>query len=268
MYQPEVPPDAIPPNKYPPCFTVSKGLCAVAFTCVGVGFRLALPQCPIILLWISSIICGFAFVSWISLERQSLLKSRYGNHKEFGKLILSLPAVYLSSAVVTLGADICLPESPSQIGDYVWIVYWVGYVTGLHFTYIDNNSLLQSLGCKVPVPSLWSTLTRGELLALVSGISISLCLAIPVVKGLAAPFMLGRVLITYLIFFIAMAAYAAYAQRCLGHVRVHMHHYLICGVAWLPLTASCGLAPAICQGLLLGVYVEGVAVWGMDPIFW
>ena len=43
---------------------------------------------------------------------------------------------------------------------------------------------------------------------------------------------------------------------------IHVHHFFLCSML-LPYTGFCNPISAVCQGLLAGVYVEGVARFGM-----
>ena len=40
---------------------------------------------------------------------------------------------------------------------------------GAHFTFLDGSAVLQSLGCKLPLPSLWPELTPQEIVQIVGG---------------------------------------------------------------------------------------------------
>ena len=46
----------------------------------------------------------------------------------------------------------------------------------------------------------------------------------------------------------------------------HFHHYLH-GIVFLPFFISYGFVSQSCCGFAIGLFVEGIAVWGMDPIW-
>ena len=49
--------------------------------------------------------------------------------------------------------------------------------------------------------------------------------------------------------------------------RVHLHHYFTAALM-VPLTRFRGPVPAIWQALLVGFHLQGVAVFGMEPLFY
>lgn len=51
-----------------------------------------------------------------------------------------------------------------------------------------------------------------------------------------------------------------------GTHNVHFHHYCA-GVTMLPVTRFCSPLSWLSQGVFLAMFVEGVACWGMDPIW-
>jgi|TARA_B110001469_G_C9529011_1_gene263065 hypothetical protein len=47
---------------------------------------------------------------------------------------------------------------------------------------------------------------------------------------------------------------------------VHLHHYFTAALL-VPLTRFPGRVPAIWQGLLVGFHLQGVAIFGIEPLF-
>jgi hypothetical protein len=58
------------------------------------------------------------------------------------------------------------------------LAFVAAFFLGAHFTFLDGSRVLQSLGCKLPLPSLWPLLTRQEWLIIVcSGVGVVAALA-------------------------------------------------------------------------------------------
>jgi hypothetical protein len=133
---------------------------------------------------------------------------------------------------------------------------------GLHNVFADNVAFLQAFGCKFSVPSRWRSCTGSEVL---------LALAI---AGIVAS--IG----TYHIGMIFASGYSAYlfsgyagvlAALALVHAAtrkrfsLHVHHYCWTALA-LPALAFDTTVSAGAAGFFLGMTVDGIACWGMDPI--
>jgi len=204
MFQPDVTPDAIPPRNYPPHLTTKKaalyvliastlqilfvtaeellqrrllGWAALPPSVTDDAVRLAVR----FLLWDALAIVGYATVSIVTLERGHL-RSRYGSYAELLKLQASLPLIYICTA----------PSETLSASGVSWSVYLCGFFVGLLFTYSDNQPFLQRVGCKVPVPALWSTLTRKEGVFVAGGLGVSLAAALQLCGELWRQQMLTR----------------------------------------------------------------------------
>lgn len=200
---------------------------------------------------------GYALTSRVTLERPDL-RSRFGDHLELAKLLLSVPIVTVLAPAITLSSPVTLQQ---------WLIYVSAFSSGLNFTYVDNNKTLQSLGCKFPVPKLWKTITAAEFTLLASTLLALGVGAIGISMEMVRQGLLRRVINVNVGVACATFVYWLYSMS-LNRKQVHMHHYIILGILPLCATGCRGIFALIAQGVFLGIYVEGIAVWGMDPLFW
>eukprot|EP00744_Colponema_vietnamica_P020069 GILI01028484.1.p1 GENE.GILI01028484.1~~GILI01028484.1.p1 ORF type:complete len:296 (-),score=62.64 GILI01028484.1:200-1087(-) len=247
--------ETIPPRNYPPQWTppvsVLGGFVLLFFSFFSILFfhRLPIIAMMCLMFW------GHIFVAGFVLKRSNPLKSRYRNYNELYKLWFSAPFIYFlcSRSVYSL-------VSSSWAATFTLLL---SYLVGLHFTYFDNSTTLQALGCKFPIPSQWHTITGQEFTALLACLTVTLSIvtyhAYLIVKaGLAFAYLLGYA--AGVLLFVLTSLRLAHSHY------THMHHYFLFGVL-LPLTNFPHLFSVACQGLFFGVFVEGIAVWGMDPLF-
>ena len=152
-----------------------------------------------------SLLCsaGYALVS-LNMRRPLAHAwcSRYGGLGEFAKMQRLLPWLMLAGLVAALrrptpaeietGAFHSTPHLlfPAHSGDdgaagsgsataaaatatllqplaSLPLGFVVGFFFALHFTFLDGSATLQSLGCKLPLPSLWPHLTPKEVVIIV-----------------------------------------------------------------------------------------------------
>lgn len=259
MYQPKIAEDAIPPRNYPPEFTRRKLFLYILFTVIliivgyGLNVKIHRPFIPFCLLSLS----GYVITSCVTLERSNL-KSRFGNHNELIKLALSLPILYFIAPEITLQRSFTLD---------CWLVYVSSFSFGLQMTYIDNITTLQTLGSKFPVPKLWRTITAVEGILLILTLTFFFVIALGLMVDIHKQGMVYRTAAVYSLMIFAVLIYRIISV-CFGRTGIHMHHYIIMGLFPLCMTACVGWHAWVAQGMFLGVFVEGIAVWGMDPMFW
>ena len=76
---------------------------------------------------------AYAVVSRVYLERPSPFGSRYGDTREFLKLVATLPPIYVAFS------SVAFPSAPPEL-------YAAGLWVGTHVVFLDNFALLQSFG--------------------------------------------------------------------------------------------------------------------------
>eukprot|EP00808_Paulinella_micropora_P018995 g8054.t1 len=305
LYSPKTHPDAIPLKNYPPTWTAHyNGAASVLHVAShSLIFYLLPPRpslCPdppwasyfpsffpsmpflhflnpslLLFHYLSLVVSGYLYVSAITLRRPDYFSSRYMNNFQFWLLLCFSTLLYYTGPQACLQLlPFCPPSGhfPAYHGrsSALWefLCYLLlPYHLGLQFTYLDNVRLLQSLGCKVPIPSRWTQLTRQELVVVFVTTLVVCGLVWHHVQLISFnPFYLEQfytLLTCYAVFFLAVLMLAW--RRKKSH-NLHFHHYLL-GLLPTPLFRFPAPLTLCCLGVALGVWVEGVACWGLDPIF-
>ncbi len=272
LYSPEVPLGAVPPRNFPPAHSPLKFAAAaaahaaaaalvaprlgdaVAAAAAGTGNPAGGASARLLgdlAAFAVLVAATFACVSSVYLGRRHPFGSRYGGAGEFRKLLAALPLVHFGFARATFDA-----RNPGS--------YALGMFLGSHVVFLDNFALLQSFGCKVVLfPSGWKTFTLAEALFGAAGGSVAVSSAVYLGTLQYSHDVWLQTLLTYALVFVGLRL----AAWCLGSsYAFHSHHYFNSLLA-LPLTRFHGTLPALMQGVVVGSFVEGVACWGMDPIF-
>jgi len=207
-------------------------------------------------LWCLLLALGFAYVAGVLCDRANPFHSRLGGYGEIAKLLVSAPFLYV------LGPRSRLTQ-PHQ--DWYTALKWygLGYVLpffiALHFFYLQSISV-------VNYSLTWSDLSRMHPIG--RGVFLGVALLITLLAayhirlarqaGIAAPYTLS---------FVAMIVLIALATWLLrDRYYVHLHHYFVFGVL-IPWARFRNPVSVVCQAVCLGIYVEGVAEWGMVSIW-
>jgi hypothetical protein len=292
FHVPRLPADARPPIGWPPApFSLAHLKAIAAFLLVPyVLFGLLLPRIfspfrlpegqaspswwlarPLPLLVVLA--AGNAYTGQAVVRRKFMFMDRYGGYEEFWKLMAS------GLLLVNAGVGPPPPKPSTTLFSFAPspnFLFYLGFIVGLQFAFGDSIPLLQGFGCKWSIPSRWPSCTSAERIVavlLVGGVGGAVALV--ATRLLDAPRVFLEILaLVYGLAFAAIAAFV-YTRRAM-HYSFHLHHYF-CVLLLLPLTGSwdyseadeakaSSLAAAFLDGLLLGIYVDGVTVWGMDPL--
>ncbi|GBG28796.1 Laminin subunit alpha [Hondaea fermentalgiana] len=273
LYSPLVPAGAIPPAQYPPRFTLRKEALALGVHAVGLatglvvghGIELSLQALPglatlhtaarlgdlVTLIFMSSAV--FAGVANVFLGRSGTMMSRYGSRLEWIKWVALLTLVLWPSL---LSFSFRRTSAP---------VYALGLFAGSHFVFLDNVTILQTFGSKLGqgLPG-WKLMSRRERLlgvGLLAGILAVIYMLAGHFSRDASAF--WRTAGTYGVLSLGLAGgYLMWARECCFHA----HHYFNFGLL-LPLTPFSDHGAILLQSFVLGSMIEGIACWGMDPIF-
>lgn len=258
LYSPKVGAGAIPPNNYPPTWSLRKGVACCAFAvvhaCVDVGLRALLGDSRQVLLLSFTLagLFGYVYVSGVVLCRPNPTYSRYSSSNELFKLLVGMVVLYFA------GPHTVLPHCVTS--NFVAPFY-----LGLHFTYLDCNPVLQSIGCKFPVPNRWGAFTQQELLVL----GLATAFALPAFKyqwaTLVAHDLATLADLTY-VYTGTMLLIGVYGWYVRHTHNIHFHHYMM-GLCLVPFFRGATTASCVGMAVFAGVFVEGVAVWGMDPLY-
>jgi hypothetical protein len=236
---------------------------------------------------------GYIFVSGILLRRKRILQSRYGTIAQF--MLLAFSSLPLSMRFFYLfGGDggIVLCFVDSALAPVIYGGAILGYWAGLHFSYVEHSPLLQNFGIKWASPRSWFTCSTSEVLLGLLMCTLFVAFGVAVVAAASTTSITSAAL--YALFrIVAIVAVGAFLTFLVSkRYSAHVHHYIVAllilqltsaslrdsaeqqpsaGVSFLGGVGSHSvmivsvLAIALLHGLMLGAYVEGVAVWGFDP---
>jgi hypothetical protein len=298
MWVPKLAAGARPPVGWPVAPSARASLTGAAlvgtsFLITGAVYSAAWPSVvsPFLLRVLSLLpllLLGFLWTANVLLERKSLLMDRYGGRWS----VLKLLASGVLFAFLEVGPPpVPLPLSLS-LSTPAALVYHLAFLAGLHFALGDGSALLQGFGCKWSVPSRWRSCTSSERIVaavLVGGVGGAVALLATRLPHAPA----GSLVTLAQVYLVGLSSLGFSWIIFRRDHTVHLHHYF-CVAVLLPLTADWGstwssssssssspmpsspddtspflfpaAAAALLQGLLLGVFVDGVAVWGMDPL--
>jgi hypothetical protein len=211
-------------------------------------------------IWMLALVLGFAYVAGGTEQRPGFLLSRRGDYWEVLKLVLSGAVLFFFAPCVALS-----PITPAVRHDqvpyaaYVVASFFLPYLIGLHFTYLDRIKFLQLAGDKCTTPSEWTTCAAAE---------TCFCLAMTLVGVLYVSWgayqmvSLGYALF-YLIGYAAVGIFTVLVTWLLRDSHyLHFHHYMLFG-SCIPLFVFPDAYGAVGLGLATGPYVEGIARWSM-----
>jgi len=255
-------------------------------------------------LWLLLNICGFTYVSAATCERKNPIDGRSNGAREFVKLMLSTPLTFLLGPYWTLLPLDCnlLVESSewhffsltSDCNRTIWsprissIVYMDGlgisnttsysgflyyfiynyffyvlpFFIGLHFTYLDYIPFLQAIvfnrdGIRRLRLNHWIFLA-------VTALFIGSLIAFHCIL-----FFQSKKWIFYLFGFSFLAvlfSIVSFYNIKLRGMSFHIHHYQIFGFLFALMPFQ-NIVSSFFQALAAGIFVEGIARWGMDRSF-
>jgi len=213
------------------------------------------------LMWSVCLVLGHFYVSGITESRKNPFARRGGNYSSYIKFLIAMPFVFFIGPIRTLIG----PEDGSQTKAFVYnyFGFFLFYLVGLQFTYLDYFVYLRYAGDKFGTPSLWKDYTIGEIL-----------LFVPIVLGIVGLIawhmyliISHGLIIQYLVFYGVLLLFFLIPTIILRKTHhLHVHHYGIFG-SLIPFAAFPTFLSLMCLGILTGIYVEGIGRWGMGG-FW
>lgn len=150
-------------------------------------------------------------------------------------------------------------ESLSMLIVYDYVIYTIMFTLGLLWTHLDSGILGQ-------IDLTWASMQRMTPSAMVvfgllvlGGLAlVAFQLFLLELKGLLWWYIAGY---GALIAIIALVTFLVRKTHTL-----HIHHYILFALI-VPLTCTQDITSIMIQGYSLGVFVEGIARWGADPLF-
>ncbi|EGC33333.1 hypothetical protein DICPUDRAFT_154633 [Dictyostelium purpureum] len=230
-------------------------------------------------LWMFCVIGGFAYVSVITEKRSVPFHCRYKRHRDFFQLLFAASLWFAiggpSRALFgrndyIVGLDDHITKntqdgySAAESFFYNYFAFFLSFLLGLHFTYLDRNLFLRSMGDKFGTPMLWKTFKASELMALIPVLLFILAMAALHIYLIIQDKLWEYFAIAYSIFFAVLIGVSLVFRKT--HY-LHMHHYFIFG-SLVPLTGFQTVLSLISLGAVSGIAVEGVSRWSMGWLWY
>jgi len=196
---------------------------------------------------------GFAYVAWVLCHRAPW-QSAPGNQWELGKLLLG--------TLLLWGFGLRVLRSPNERVRHrpgLLIVTVVAFVLALHWQFAGK---LLGAHFSLTKKSLGS-LSMSSCLALGSGVLIFLALSGLHLREAWRNGILGRYLGAAVLVIVVLAG-ISFVLRDSHHF--HLHHYTWAGFL-VPFARFSSPFSRTSQAFLFGLFVEGVAHWGMDGVW-
>ncbi|KAL6050858.1 hypothetical protein QOT17_019567 [Balamuthia mandrillaris] len=229
-------------------------------------------------LWMALLVLGYTYVSFFTCGRNNPFHNRSKNYREFFIVILLGLIWFLLAPVFTLcsnktaetGGSHLTSSIFSKIGlkensiglcaVYNYFFYVLPFFVGIIFTYVDRNAHLRGIrihlvGCrckKFNATQYIVILLLSTFWVLLLGFHIWLLTR----EGLY--YVLAYVL-AYILLISALCVSSVYTYLCAGW-SFHAHHWFV-ALMLIPLTRFVNPLSAMTQGLLAGIFVEGIARW-------
>ena len=273
---------AIPPDRDPPSYAPAKALATLLWVAastgavavadaVTTGLVRASPATSAAVQWAVLALIGVAFVARVTLGRTTCFVSRYGDCFELVRVALVLP-IALWCGPATPASEIESAFGAEHL-QHILVRTVLPYFAALHFTYLDASTTLQSLGCKLPLPSRWSTLNApecGALAVLVALVAPALASLVPAAWAHAdqSAWPVARSYLYLLAASLIASGSELPVPACLrrsvgshtndqpSEIFLHVHHYLQ-GLMLVPWTCHASASGQIAFAVGLGVWIEG-----------
>lgn len=224
--------------------------------------------------WMVSL--GIFYINAVTERRPTILTDRWGTMSNFRKIICSSAALWWLGPAYTLSEDMCIDASmpPWEAFTHVLVhgviyrsllSFFLPYLLGLHWTCLDNNPVLGQIECTRAGFSRMSGTAWTVL-----GIAFMICLAavvgnvyfISVQPGTPVVYVVAG----YACAFLLVAAAAVFFVRIRQTHHVHLHHYQIFYLLMPLCTARDNYLASVCQGVCMGIAVEGSSRWSWAPL--
>ena len=194
--------------------------------------------------WIISSLTGYIYVSMANLNRINVLNRTY-----FFEVALTSVPLYIIGPFGILNDD--------KIQS---IILGIFYIVGLHFTYLDEFPAFRKIVIKPSAIINWGWEQWLIFCILIIGILFCIIYNCRFIKRekLVQKYLSGYLTTIAIIILISMYLTPLY--------QYHFHHFFI-ALFLMPLARFPNRLSAMMMGLLLGVYIEGISVWGLAWIW-
>ncbi len=206
--------------------------------------------------WAALLLAGFVYVWAVLCKRPIVWKPHNEEYREMLKLLLSAPVLFYFGPRLALAS---FRENGRRALRLNGLAFVLPFFIALHFFYLQN---IRSLNFSLTP----ADLQRMPPLAVAVFSFIGLIIAALALyhfylarrEGILLPY--GALLIA------AVLLLAGVTWGIREHYYFHIHHYFLFGF-FIPFLRFKNPVTLTCLGICAGVYAEGIAEWGMDPIW-
>lgn len=225
-------------------------------------------------LWMVTL--GVFYVNAVTERRPTIVTDRWGTMSNFRKIVGGSAILWWLGPAYTLSEDMCVGTAMQMQDTYLGVLlrgvvlrslifFFFPFLLGLHWTYLDNNPVLGQIEC---TRAGFSRMSASAWTSLI--IAFFICLAavagnvyyISVQPGTPVVF----VLLGYAAAFLLVVAAAMLFVRIQQTHHVHLHHYQIFYLLMPLCTARDNYLASACQGVCMGIAVEGSTRWSWAPL--
>lgn len=224
------------------------------------------------------LVMGFLCVSLVICNRRNPVLDRKGSPKSFIKLLITGPLLFPLSPIFAL-ASWPLPQTytssfteslfnssvyghPFFLTLYNFGFYIMPFIIGLNFSILESFLMLKGLGEQVITGDFKNITIKGWVLVVVFAV-----LALGILGIHSYLLIMEGVMLWYAIAYCTLIVFVLFMSLLFREKWIfYPHHYFI-ALIFIPFTRFFNPFTTILQGLLLGVFVEGISRWGMSWIW-
>lgn len=207
-------------------------------------------------LFTALVAAGFGYVAVVLCGRTNPMHSGNPGYWDFAFVVITAPVLYLVAATQTV-RPFRAPWAHTVFRN--GLCYALPFFLGLHWAFVGRI-----LGASFSLtPQSLARMGPNDWFALLLGAAIVLGAVTWHLRAARHARILGRYVAAFLTL---VGLFTAITIALRGSHYLHFHHYTW-GVFFVPFWRFNHPVSAVLQGYFLGVYVEGIARWGRDPIW-
>eukprot|EP01089_Gocevia_fonbrunei_P022560 TRINITY_DN9163_c0_g1_i1.p1 TRINITY_DN9163_c0_g1~~TRINITY_DN9163_c0_g1_i1.p1 ORF type:complete len:399 (+),score=40.26 TRINITY_DN9163_c0_g1_i1:76-1272(+) len=235
-----------------------------------------------VFLWYSLLILGYAYVAFWTCGRFSPFSNRKQRHRDIFYLLIVGFFLFFLAPIFTISGRVNPDTATTSFTDsifhnihedsiafsviYNFFCYIIPFWIGIHYTYLDKLSPINKLGVKFH-EGRWRQYTRNEALVIFTLILFALIyfgvhIWLLFVEGFVVVMFYCVIYVCFACVLYLISLYGIIFEKYV----FYPNHYFV-ALVLIPFTRFENPFSAIGQGLLVGVFVEGVARWNFGSLW-